>query len=188
MSPVIAFRARAMLRLCLTVVTAFLAQSFASAEPNDEYRLKAAFLFNFTRFVEWPPQAFKTAGEPISICILGKNALDEALTEAVRGKTIQDRTFAIVPISDPAQAQSCQILFVSSSERKRLPAILHAVGGRGVLTVGETDSFTAEGGVIGLKLDDRKIHIQINPDAAEQQHIRISSKLLTLAEIVRGAK
>jgi hypothetical protein len=151
----------------------------------EEYRVKAAFLYNFARFVEWPSQTFKKAGNPIAICVVGKDPFDGALDQAGNGQTAQGKSFSVRPLTDIRQIGSCQIVFVSSSERKRLPAIFHELKTSGVLTVGECDNFTAEGGIVNFRIAEGAVRIQINVEAAAQQQLHISSKLLSLAEIVR---
>jgi hypothetical protein len=158
----------------------------ASTETPLEYQVKAAFLFNFAKFVEWPAQSFKGPQDPISICILGKNPFGDALAGAVHGKTVDGRALAIRQVDDAKEACDCNILFVRSSERKRSRPVLDAIAGRGVLTVGETDTFTSDGGIINFKIDGARIRFQINIGAAERERLRISSKLLGLAEIVGG--
>jgi hypothetical protein len=151
----------------------------------EEYRVKAAFLFNFAKFVEWPPQIFKTARDPIAICVVGQNLFGEALNEAVSGKTVEGRTFLVRQVSGEQPSAGCQILFVSSSERKRLRVILGEIKADGVLTVGETDNFASEGGIINFKIEAGRVCLQVNVDAAEQAKLHISSKLLSLAQIVK---
>jgi hypothetical protein len=154
-------------------------------QTADEYHVKAAFLFNFAKFVEWPPQAFKSPSDPIAICVVGKDPFGDALEQAVNGRTAQGRSFTLRQLTDAHQAAGCQILFVSSSERKRLPSILREIKTSGVLAVGESDNFTAEGGVVNFRIEGGTVRIQINVEAAAQQQLHISSKLLGLAEIVR---
>jgi hypothetical protein len=154
-------------------------------EPALEYQVKAAFLYNFAKFVEWPAQSFKSPHDPISICILGKNPFGDALVETVQGKTVNGRPLVIRQLED-ARESSCHILFVRFSEQKRLRSVLESISGRGVLTVGETDTFTADGGIINFKIDGEKIRFQINIEATRREKLRISSKLLSLAEIVGG--
>jgi hypothetical protein len=154
------------------------------AQNIDEYQVKAAFLYNFAKFVEWPPQAFKGPSDPITICVLGRNPFNSSLDAAVSGKTIESRAFVIQQVSNTHQAGQCQILFVSSSERKRVQSILEDLKSSGILTVGETEDFAAEGGVVTFKLEGGRVRLEINVNAAEQQRLRISSKLLSLAQIV----
>ncbi len=157
----------------------------ARAQPAEEYRVKAAFLFNFAKFVEWPAHVFTSSTDPIRICVLGKNPFGSVLDDAVKDKIVAGRTFLVRQVSAGQPAVGCQILFISSSERKRLPAILGEIKADGVLTVGETDTFALDGGMINFRIESGKVRLQINVAAAEQSRLRISSKLLSLAEIVR---
>ena len=157
-----------------------------NAQAVGEYELKAAFVYNFARFVEWPAQAFKEPGEPIKVCILGENPFGRALDIALQGKVAESRTFVIEQISDLRQAIGCHILFVSASERRRVRPILEAVRTRsGVLSIGDLEDFAAQGGVVNFKLEDGRIRFEINVIAAGQQGLRVSAKLLSLAKIVR---
>jgi hypothetical protein len=155
----------------------------ARAQATDEYRLKAAFLYNFVKFVEWPPQTFRSPAEPIVIGVLGKDPFGDALLAATAGKMFEGRGFQVRQVSDAQQAAACQILFISSSERKRLGVLFSQIG-HGILTVGEADNFTAEGGVVNFKLEGGTVRLQINIEAARKQQLHISAKLLSLAEIV----
>jgi hypothetical protein len=167
------------------MILGFLLAISALGQTADEYHVKAAFLYNFAKFVDWPPGAFKSARDPIVICIVGKNPFGGVLDQAVNQQAAQGRWFSVRPIADLEHVAACQILFVSSSERKRLPAIFSEIKTAGVLTVGECDNFTAEGGIINFRIEEGSVRIQINVDAAAQQQLHISSKLLSLAEIVR---
>jgi len=167
------------------VVLALIAASLQAGPdgtPVGEYQLKAVFLFNFAKFVEWPPQAFGDARDPFNICVLGDNPFGSSLDDAVRGKTVANRPIAIRLISSPQQARTCQILFVSASERKRMRGILEALQHCCVLTVGDTDDFTANGGIVQFKVRDAHVRIEIDAEAAQRANLRISSKLLSLAE------
>jgi hypothetical protein len=169
----------------LGLVFALGSMFIASAEDHmaDEYRVKAAFLFNFAKFVEWPATSFTSNDQPIEICILGQNPFGTSLEDAVRGKVAANRTFIVREVSSAQQAGNCHILFVGVSERKRSRAVLGELKGASVLTVGETEDFTATGGVISFKLKDGRVRFEIDPAAAERGNLRISSKLLSLAEI-----
>lgn len=150
----------------------------------DEYQVKAAFLYNIAKFVEWPPGAFKSPSDPIVSCILGASPLEQALELGAGRKTIDNRGFVLRHISDARQASGCHILFVSSSERKRWRSVVAAIKSDGILTVGETEGFASEGGVVNFKLEGDRVRIQINVDAAGRERLRISSRLLNLAQIV----
>jgi hypothetical protein len=154
----------------------------------NEYQVKAFFLYNFARYVEWPSRSFKAATDPIVICILGQNPFGSALDEAIAGKVVEGRPFVIRQISDIPSSGACHILFVNSSERRRFRSTAGRLKGSGVLTVGETQGFTADGGVINFKLEDGKVRFEIDVDAAGQEHLRISSKLLSLAQIAKKSE
>jgi hypothetical protein len=163
----------------------FTARAFG--ETALEYQVKAAFLFNFAKFIEWPAQRFKGPQDPIAICILGKNPFGETLAEAVRGKNVDGRSLVIRQVDDTKDACACNIVFVRATERKRSRSFLDAISGHAVLTVGEADGFASEGGIINFKIDGEKVRFQINVGAAEREKLHISSKLLALAEIVGGS-
>jgi len=158
-----------------------------ASEDRTEYQLKAAFLYNFAKFVEWPQNTFKNADSPIDICILGASPMGPILQETVRGKLVDGRPLAVREFANSSRSAGCQILFVSASEQKRLRAILEATKSSNLLTVGETDNFTAGGGVVGFNLDQGRIRFDINLQAAQLQRLRISSKLLSLATTVKRA-
>ena len=166
-------------------LTAALLQAGADGTPVDEYQLKAVFLFNFAKFVEWPPQAFASPRDPFAICVLGDSPFGAALDDAVRGKTVEARPIAIRLVSSGEQARTCQILFVSASERKNMRGLLEALRSRCVLTVGDTEDFTANGGIVRFKMKDGRVRIEIDADAAGRANLRISSRLLSLAEPAR---
>ncbi len=159
----------------------------AQTKTVDEYRVKAAFLFNFAKFVEWPTGTFKGPADPITICALG-NPFDGLLEQTVSGKQIDQRHLIVRQISDPADVSvGCTILFVSA-DKKRQADLLGRLKGSPVLTVGEAENFAPAGGVIGFKLEGEKVRLQINICAADRARLHISSKLLSLAEIVKEEK
>jgi len=173
------------LRTSIGILLLVLLVAGAGAQSVDEYQVKAAFMYNFAKFVEWPPHEFKTSTDPIAICLLGHNSFGNAMKQAVNGKTVDGRSFLVRQITGEQETTGCQILFVGSSEQKHLHAILEEIKTGGVLTVGETDTFAVEGGMINFKIEGGKVHLQVNVDAAEQAKLRISSKLLSLAQIVK---
>jgi hypothetical protein len=146
-------------------------------------QLKAAFVYNFAKFVEWPPEAFSEAKSPIIIGILGEdlNPIRGDLERAILGKTINNRPLAVKAFRSSAEATNCHILFIGTSEKLRLPAILAGLRGTTVLTVAETDGFTELGGMINFVWQGNKIRFEINEGVAKREHLKISSKLLSLA-------
>ncbi len=168
-------------RLVLGLSLAFI----ASAQTIDEYQVKAAFLYNFAKFVEWPPLTFKTDKDPIRICVLGQNPFGGLLDEAVGGKKVLGRPFVVTEIQDSSPVPDCQILFVATSERKRLRSIFAELRTVGILTVGETDGFATQGGIVNFKLTDGHVRLEINVEAAGLAKLRINSRVLSLAQIVK---
>jgi hypothetical protein len=164
------------------VLLAVMSGGLASADEVDEYHLKAAFLYNFAQFVEWPAEAFKSADEQIGLCVLGENPFGSALNQAVKGKTAAGRKFAVREISEPKEAGRCHILFVAGSESGRVKPVLAELKGRNVLTVGETEDFAAAGGVITFRLKATRVRFGIDIQAASSANLKISSKLLMLAD------
>ncbi len=150
----------------------------------EEYTVKAAFIYNFAKFVEWPAQAFHGPGDPISICVLGQNPFGHSLDDVVRGQAVNGRAFRVRQIPEVSSKTACHILFVSAAERKRYQSEAAELKGIATLTIGESRGFAAEGGIVNFKLEDGKVRFEINLDAAEQAQIRISSKLLSLADLV----
>jgi hypothetical protein len=174
-------RASTMMAVVLALMSASL-QAGADGTLVDGYQLKAVFLFNFAKFVEWPPLAFGDSCDPFTICVAGDDSFGSALDDEVRGKTVANRPILVRLVSGPAEARKCQILFVSPSERKRERALLDALKGASVLTVGDTDDFTANGGIVRFKIKDARVRIEIDAAAAARASLRISSRLLSLAE------
>lgn len=150
-------------------------------ETAPEYQIKAAFLYNFAKFVEWPPQAFADAKSPIVIGVLGQNVFDNNLEKVIHGKTVNNRPFLFKEFHSVTEVTNCHILFISASEKEKLPKILASLQGKSVLTVSEMDQFIASGGMINFVIEDQKVHFQINDEAAKKAGLKISSKLLSLA-------
>ena len=178
----LAFHRSATRQLAFLALAASISYVRAQAPEAGEYPVKAAFLFNFAKFVDWPADAFKGPTDPIAICVLGRDPFGTALDDVVRNKTVANRGFVVRAVSDAQQASKCQIVFVTASERKHFRSLLEELKGRSILTVGEAEDFTASGGVINFKLKDARVRIEIDAEAAERARLRISSKLLSLAE------
>ena len=159
----------------------------ASADqPQGEYQVKAAFLFNFARFVEWPPNASASATAPVDFCVLGDDPFGDALDRAVAGKTLNDRAMVVRRGKKVQELNGCDVLFISSSEKSRLAGILGALRAVPVLTVGECEDFAAQGGEVQFTLEDNHVRFIINVDATDRAGLKVSSKLLSLAHVVHG--
>jgi hypothetical protein len=145
----------------------------------DEYRVKAAILFNLAKFVEWPKEAFANASAPLVLCVLGADPFGSLLDHTLKGRLIEGRSLVAMRITEVTPG--CHMLFVSATERKHLPVIADQLGGKSVLTVGEDDAFTEEGGMISLALDGERVRFGINSRMAERAGLKVSARLLSLA-------
>jgi len=146
-----------------------------------EYQVKALFLLNFAKYVDWPAGA----SSPITIGIMGQDNFNDSLTHAIDGKSINGRSIVIKHLSENADPSGCTILFISSSKNSQLSAILSKTGSLPILTVGEDESFLQNGGIINFMLKEGKIHLAINLKAAQKVKLQISSKLLSVADVVK---
>jgi hypothetical protein len=155
------------------------------AVAASEYEVKAAFLYNFTRFATWPPEAFKDDGAPLVIGVLGEDPFGAVLDDAVEGKTAGGRRVVARRYRLAADAREAQELFIATSEEPRLARILEALEGSSVLTVGEADSFAERGGAIGFVVEEKKTRFCVNLAAAKRARVEVSSQLLRLAKVVR---
>jgi YfiR/HmsC-like len=168
--------------LALITGAAALIPTFLQAEEPLEYDVKAAFLLNFTKFIEWPAEAFASSAAQISICVLGEDSFGSTLDQIVSGEAVNGRKVTVQRIKRPPPPRTCQILFVSKSE-KEVAKTLSALG-PGVLTVGERDTFIREGGMIAFVIEERRVRFDINQGAAEKAGLKLSSKLLSVARSV----
>ena len=169
------------LALCLTTTETVRANSAA-----EEYALKAAFLFHFARFVEWPEGAFQNASSPVVYCTIGEDPFQGALDESLREKTIEARMVQVRHLKDGSEAQGCHVVFIGKTGKKRVTDELASLADSPVLTVGETDQFLRDNGMIAFCTEENKIRFSINLGAVERANLRISSRLLILAKTVIG--
>ena len=151
----------------------------------EEYQLKAAVVYNFAKFVQWPARSFSSPSDPITVCVLGQNPFGQWLSGTLAGKVVGGRAFVVQPAADGQAVARCQILFVASSERKRFRSILTEIKTEGVLTVGDTPGFAGLGGVVNLRVDGETVRLEVNLEAAKQKNLQISAKVLALAQIVK---
>lgn len=158
----------------------------AQANPSSEYAVKAAFLFHFAQFAEWPASAFKDPNAPLTFCTFGEDPFRGVLDESVNGKTVDNRAIRVTHVHEIDETHACQILFFGAGERKRMPALLERLKDSPVLTVGESEHFAHEGGMIGFFIENNKIRFEINLQAAGRARLKISARLLALAKTVIG--
>lgn len=155
----------------------------APRDPLPEYPVKAAFLYHFVEFVEWP-RSSPLPPSTVTVGVLGRDPFGEVLDKAVLHKTAAGRTLTIRRFASLEELQPCEILFISTSEMARLPEILVRLQGAPVLTVGEADRFARHGGMIGFFFEDNRVRLEVNRAAAESAGLRVSSKLLAVARVV----
>lgn len=151
-----------------------------------EYQVKAAYLLNFTRYVEWPDQAFTSPTAPIEICVLGTDPFEGALEQAVAGRVTRGRPLIVHVKRTASEARYCPVVFVPAAVWRRNRAVLDQLQGHGVLTVGESREFAEAGGTIGFVIRDANVRFVVNLDARDRAGLRISSRMLALAEVLVG--
>lgn len=169
--------------LAAFIVATVLLAGGVRAAPS-EYQVKAVFLFNFSRFVEWPPAAFANPDAPFVIGVFGYDPFGSQLDEATRGETVDGRPLVIRRIHNVRDAADCQILFVHASEDARLDGVLAALNHSSTLTVSDLDDAGRRGVMIALATQKNRIQLRVNVDSARAAHLTISSKLLRSAQIV----
>ncbi|HWC96698.1 MAG TPA: YfiR family protein [Candidatus Sulfopaludibacter sp.] len=166
----------------LVLTGLLLCAALRAAEAPSEYQVKAAFLLNFTKFVEWPQSAFESPDSPFTVCVLGDDPFGGSLNRLVEGESVDGRKVAIERLRRPPKHKACQVLFVANSE-KDVRAALSAVG-PGVLTVGENESFLREGGIIMFVIEGRHVRFDISQRAAANASLTVSARLLSVARSV----
>ena len=152
-------------------------------DAHSEYQVKAAYLFNFLKFVQWPEDAFADPLAPIVIGIVGDDPFGDVLPQVITGKTVQGRDLVIRKYRAGESMRGSHILFINASEKKRIPQLLSSLRGSSVLTVADMDGFLDEGGMIQFLLENDHVRFAINLDAATRARLKISSKLLSVARV-----
>lgn len=157
----------------------------AAASDDLEHVVKAGFIYNFTKFIEWPESAFADPEAPIVIGILGKDPFGKQLDEAIKGETSRGRPLVVQRFERAEEAKACHLLFVANSEVARLKEVLRTIQGTPVVTVGEADDFVEGGGVIGFQVEEGRVRFIVNVDAAARTGAKIGSQMLNLSKIRR---
>lgn len=156
----------------------------ASAQSVSDDQVKAAYLFNFAKFIEWPAEAFDKADVPMNFCALGRSPVVDELDSSVRGKSINGHTIVVKHLHGPEEIKGCHLVFLAASAGKQQQKLLQAAKGSSILLVAEGSGFARAGGTINFIMEDGRLLFEINIKAAEIAHLKISSKLLSLARIV----
>jgi YfiR/HmsC-like len=156
---------------------------FVSAQSVEEHEVKAAFVLKLINFVQWPDVTGHR--NSVVIGILGTGPTSDSLERLASGKSVDGREIVVRRLNTESDLTTCQVIFVGGSERNNVASVLARVRGASILTVGEMDGFGQHGGVVNLMLDEGRIRLEVNPNAAQRAHLQISSRLLSLATIVR---
>jgi hypothetical protein len=175
---------RRALALAILLVTAAAPGAEASAQVLSEYEVKAAFLVNFFKFVEWPPEAFATDTAPLVLVVVGEDPFGESLDEAIRGKKVGGHPLAVRRVGAGDDPGPAHMVFVSRSVRSQLAEILRRPHQPGALFVSDIEGFCVNGGAITFVIVQDRVRFEINIASASKQRLRIDSKLLTLATVV----
>jgi hypothetical protein len=160
---------------------------YAHAAPADtslEYRVKAAFLYNFAKFVTWPPDTFSATGDVVVFCIVGDDPFEDQLDNTLNERRIEGRTITVRRLPFSAELAGCHLIFSGVPDGARMARVLQQADASRSLTVGESDEFLVHGGMIRLLVDDGKVRFDINVKAAENVGLKLSSQLLKLARHV----
>lgn len=176
----IASRARAL------VFSFFIFHSSFAAESLPESQIKAAFLVNFPKYVDWPAEAFVQTNSPVIIAVLGRTEVTAELRKIITGRSVNGRPLLLKPLASGEEPGSCHILFISATAPELSPDVLARLTADAVLTVGESAEFLERGGIINLARREQKIALEVNLPAAEHARIEISSKLLSVARVVKA--
>ncbi|HEX9048874.1 MAG TPA: YfiR family protein [Verrucomicrobiae bacterium] len=171
--------------LCSWAVLVIANATVAEEPVSKEYQIKAAYLYNFAKFVQWPEERFATGQTPLVIGVFGRNPFGGELQAIARDHKINGRAIVIKPVATVAEARTVHLLFMSAAESNELAPRLAALDGAGVLTVGESEAFAEDGGMIVFVREADKVRFHINAAAAEHAGLKISAQLLKLSQVAR---
>lgn len=156
----------------------------AIGQSATEDQIKAAYMFNFAKFVEWPAEAFPPAASSLNFCAVGRSQTADELDSLVADKSINGHPIKVHRLGKLEEIKSCHVLFLATASGKQQQQVLQAARGLPILVVGDTPGFARSGGMIGFITENGKVLFEVNPASAEEAHLKISSKLLALARIV----
>ena len=162
-----------------------LACSMAGAAQNaTDEQVKAAYLYNFAKFVEWPAHAFAGSNAPIRLCVFNQDPIEADLRKIVEGKSIANHSVAVVAVRTEAEYRACHVLFIRTAQGGQAKQILEGLRGASVLTVSDAEEFVREGGIIQFVLNNDRIQFEVNHKAAGDAQLEVSSRLLRVAKAV----
>lgn len=189
MKPPLTLTRRETVRVCVGWVLCALTLHASPAEKAaelPEYQLKAAFLYNFAKFITWPGATFKEADAPLVLTVLGEDPFGATLEQTLAGKLVNGHPIQINRAATGSIATNCHILFIARSERERLNDILRSVAAQPVLTVSDADRFAQDGGMINLLLEGKAVRFEININATDKCGFTVNPKLGGLGRLIRG--
>lgn len=157
----------------------------ADSAVSKEYQIKAAFIYNFTKFVEWPARSFAGTNSPIVIGVMGRNPFADELEKIAKDHTVNGRVILVKNLTSAAEVETVHLLFINAGEEDRWNEVLKSLRKSAVLTVGESERFAELGGIINFTLQGDKVRLEINLDTMEQAGLKINAQLLKLATVVR---
>ena len=161
-----------------------LAQPLHASNQSSEYKIKAGYLYNFTKFIDWPDEPEASPDQTFTICLLGNDPFGDVLTP-INNKKTKGQQIELVRFTRMSQEVSnCKILFISRSEQKHIKQILRDLSGLSILAVGDMENFAEAGGVVGFVIRDGRVRLTINHTAAQQANLNISAKLLEIAHVL----
>ncbi len=172
------------LALLIAVADAIPIGAQVKLNPSVEYQAKAAFLYNFVKFVEWPPEAFQSETSSITVCVFRYDPFGSALDEVIAGQTLNNRRLVVQRTNKLPDLKACQLVFVSDREDKHLPEVLNSLEGASALVVGEGGDFAEHRGGIQFFLENKQLRFAVNVDAVQRARLTVDSRLLALARIV----
>ena len=190
MTKMTAMRQQILACLVLLFLSLLARPALAQEAAVSEADVKAAFLFNFTKFIEWPPEAFPREDSKVEVGVYGDEEFTQTLRTLLADKKAHGRPFVVRRLINVADAKTCQILYFREGEARKMGAAYESIKKLPVLTVGESNDFLDQGGMFNFFFEDKQLRFEVNPATAENAKLTVSSKLLRLAKKIRkgGAK
>ena len=179
-------RAFGRLVVCAVALACLTTRGYAQGASN-EADVKAAFVYNFLKFVDWPPHALALSDQPLSIAIVGEGPVADAVESLLEGKKVGTHSLVVVRIKAGEPLADVHAVFVTGAHADKAHRTLATKGSAALLTIGDDDQFAARGGIIGLYVEDRRVRFEVNTGAADATGLRVSSRLLALARLVRSS-
>jgi len=168
------------------LATAPLTAAIRAQAPGDEAQVKAAFVYNFIKFVDWPSDVVQRSGDSIVVAVIGDGGVADAAEHLLGGKQVGDRRVVVRRLKADQSLAGVHAIFVTETDAKKVHRVLDGASGHPILSIGDAGGFAASGGIIGLVIEDRKVRFEIDQDAADSAGLKISSKLLALSRVVHS--